>query len=102
MRDFVGGRECVTHHACGCIQARLDLADAEVKRLRQGIWDMATVCGMDTDGDTTPDHMVYPDIVELGLQEVRELRSAYDEACAELQADPNTFKVLGLGEDNKP
>jgi hypothetical protein len=39
-----------------------DLAD-ECVRLRQGLWDVAKVCGADTDGDDTPAALV-SDIVE--------------------------------------
>lgn len=52
----------------------------EVARLRQGLWDVATLTGFDTDGDETPDHMTYPDIVDLALREVERLREDYDNA----------------------
>ncbi len=31
MADFIGERECVTHFACGCIQARLARYEAALR-----------------------------------------------------------------------
>lgn len=53
---------------------RAEVAEAEVKRLRQGLWDAAALAGVDTDGDKTPEHLAYPDIVKWALEAVRELR----------------------------
>lgn len=58
---------------------------AEVRRLRQGLWDCAAISGADTDGDRTPDHMTYPDIVEYAKREVQSLRDDYDEALVEVK-----------------
>lgn len=52
----------------------------EIQRLRQGLWDVAIRTGFDNDSDETPDHMTFPDIVELALREVERLREDYDEA----------------------
>lgn len=59
-------------------------SQAEVKRLRQGLWDCATAAGIDTDGDTTPDHLAYPDIVDYALEAVSELRKDYLAALDEV------------------
>jgi hypothetical protein len=58
---------------------RWQIAKAEVQRLRQGLWDCAIATGMDHDGDLTPEHLAHPDIVELALREVREMRADYEE-----------------------
>ena len=52
---------------------------AEIERLRQGLWDVCIEAGMDSDGDKTPEHLVYPDLVDLAIEQVRELRSTYEE-----------------------
>ena len=49
----------------------------EIARLRQGLWDCATIAGMDTDGDKTPKALV-SDIVKLAIDEVTNLRKEYD------------------------
>lgn len=54
---------------------------AEVARLRQGLWDCAIAAGMDHDGDLTPEHCA-TDVVEVALREVRQLAKDYDEALA--------------------
>lgn len=56
---------------------------AEVHRLRQGLYDCAGISGADLDGNTTPDSLVYPDIVDYAKREVQQLRDDYDEALAE-------------------
>lgn len=50
----------------------------EVRRLRQGLWDVAAISGSDTDGQATPDAMTFPDIVEYAKREVQSLRNDYD------------------------
>lgn len=55
----------------------------EVRRLRQGLYDCAGISGADLDGNTTPDSLVYPDIVDYAKQEVQQLRDDYDESLAE-------------------
>lgn len=63
--------------------------EAEVKRLRQGLWDCAKVAGVDTDGDETPDHLAYPDIVKWALNAVSELRDDYNAALDEIPMLPD-------------
>lgn len=58
----------------------LKILSKEIDRLRQGLWDCAITAGMDHDGDMTPKHLASPDIVEVALREVREMRSDYEEA----------------------
>lgn len=62
------------------VRERAD-ALAEVKRLRQGLWNCAVAAGIDPDGDTTPDHLAFPDIVDFALEAVRELREDYNSAA---------------------
>lgn len=57
----------------------------EVRRLRQGLWDCVGISGADTDGQTSPDALTYPDIVEYAKREVGELRDDYDASLAECQ-----------------
>ena len=57
----------------------------EVERLRQGLWDCVAISGSDTDGQRTPDALVYPDIVDYAKREVQQLRDDYDEALAECE-----------------
>lgn len=54
-------------------------AEAEVKRLRQGIWDAYAELGFDTDGSATPDALV-SDIVTLIVEAAKEFRKDYDTA----------------------
>ena len=70
-------------------QERFERAEAEVKRLRQGLWDCAVAAGIDTDGNATPDHLAYPDIVKFALDAVCELRQDYDDALDELPMLPD-------------
>lgn len=54
---------------------------AEVDRLRQVCWDIYAACGEDTDGQKTapPPGAIRPDVPELALQAVRDLRKdCYD------------------------
>jgi hypothetical protein len=53
--------------------------EAEIKRLRQGLWDCARMAGADGDGNETPDHLAYPDIVEFAKRAVEEMRRDYDD-----------------------
>lgn len=55
-------------------------SQAEIARLRRGLLDVMTESGADTSGIDHPDQLVYPDIVEAALAEVRRLRLDY-EAC---------------------
>ena len=57
---------------------------ADIARLRQGLWDCAVECGIDTDGVPGPQHLAYPDIVEFALSAVRTLRADYDEVRDDL------------------
>lgn len=50
----------------------------ECLRLRQGLWDVAQVCGADTDGNATPAPLT-SDIVEFALGAAKDLRGSYDE-----------------------
>ncbi len=63
------------------IAARVEAAEAEVQRLRQGLWDCFREAGGDTDGNDTPDALV-SDIVPLAVDCVRDLREGYDEAIS--------------------
>jgi hypothetical protein len=56
----------------------------EVNGSRQILWDILLATGFDPDGDTeVPPPGVYtPDIPELALRYVRELREDWDQACA--------------------
>ena len=66
----------LTMYAKAHVQRVID----EVHRLRQGLWDCVAISGADTDGQLTPDALVYPDIVDYAKQEVQGLRDDYDEA----------------------
>lgn len=57
---------------------------SRIEELEQGMWDIATMCGFDTDGETTPRSLAYPDVIELAKEQVRELRDDYDAALDEL------------------
>lgn len=57
----------------------------EVRRLRQGLWDCVAISGADTDGQLTPDALVYPDLVDYAKREVGELRDEYDLATQECE-----------------
>lgn len=70
-------------------RVKVDRLEAEVKRLRQGLWDAAALAGVDTDGDETPNHLAYPDIVKWALDAVRELREDYDDALKDAPILPN-------------
>ena len=59
------------------------LAADEIGRLRQGLWDCAIIAGEDTDGNKTPDHLIFPDIVEFAKQAVQGLRNDYNECLDE-------------------
>lgn len=63
-------------------QSRMTQLVAEVRRLRQGLWDCARISGSDIEDDA-PDSLVYPDIVDYAKQEVQQLRDDYDESLAE-------------------
>lgn len=56
---------------------------AEVRRLRQGLYECAIISGVDTDGNTNPDSLTHPDIVEYATRSVQELRDDYNEELAE-------------------
>jgi hypothetical protein len=57
----------------------------EVRRLRQGLWDCALIAGVDGDGDKTPDHMTYPDIVKFAKDAVQELRNDHERLLDEMK-----------------
>lgn len=50
----------------------------ECLRLRQGLWDIAKVCGADTDGNDTPEPFM-SDVVRFAGEAAEDLRSSYDE-----------------------
>lgn len=54
-----------------------DLLD-EIIRLKIGLWDCATISGVDTDGNEHPFHMTYSDIVEYATRAVTDLRNDYN------------------------
>lgn len=51
----------------------------ECLRLRQGLWDVAKICGADTDGNDTPAPLI-SDIVEFTKEAATELRESCDGA----------------------
>jgi len=53
----------------------------EITRLRQILWDIYALCGCDQDGDpvAAAPGVYTPDIPELAVTAVRDLREAYDE-----------------------
>lgn len=65
------------------LAAAVEERDREIERLKQGLWDCAGAAGTDLDGDPTPRHLAYPDIVDFALNAVRELRRDYDEGLGE-------------------
>jgi hypothetical protein len=60
-------------------QAHNAKLEAQVERLRQGLWDVYAALGCDTDGDPTPVALV-SDIVELVVNAAKEARRDYDAA----------------------
>lgn len=57
--------------------------EAEIDRLRQGLWDVYRILGFDTDGDPTPSGLV-TDIVKVVTEAATEARKDYDDACYEI------------------
>jgi hypothetical protein len=55
-----------------------DLMD-ECLKLRQALWDVAKICGADTDGNDTPERLI-SSIVSFATDAARHLRDSYDEA----------------------
>lgn len=53
----------------------------ECLRLRQGLWDVAKLCGADTDGNDTPAPLV-SDIVAFALDAAQSLREGRDAPAA--------------------
>ena len=83
-----GGSIHLDHNA---VQRRVDMIaselsakDAEIERLRQGLWDCALAVGMDGDGNDTSRSLA-GDIVNLTLDCVREHRKDYDDLLDELK-----------------
>ena len=91
MRD--GGGAYVLHadHEAA-LAAAVEERDREIERLKQGLWDCAGEAGTDLDGDPTPRHLAYPDIVDFALRAVRELRRDYEEE----DLSPDGKDVSGL------
>lgn len=77
--EFPGHKEIACTNLEGWLGSRVPVLLAEVKRLRQGLWDCAAAAGEDTDGNETPDHLAHPDIVEYALNAIHELRKDYDD-----------------------
>jgi len=65
-------------------KAEVDRLRSEIDRLKQGLWDCARESGADLDGDETPIHLAFPDIVDFAVQEVRVLRESYEEALRDV------------------
>lgn len=61
-----------------------DAVADEIERLRQGIWDACIALGMDTDGNDTPRHLVFPPLADLIVREAQRARQDYDELLDEL------------------
>lgn len=61
--------------------------EAEVTRLRQILWDIYAACGEDTDGDRRAPKpgVMTPDVPELALEAVRELRRDSEAEAAQLE-----------------
>lgn len=70
-----------------------EIAEEEVKRLRQGIWEAYAALGFDTDGQATPEALV-SDIVALIVNAAMEFRKDYDEALQHVP-DPEPVVVGG-------
>lgn len=62
--------------------ADIEKLRAECVRLRQGLWDCYAAMGADTDGDATPDALVFPHLSRLVLSAAKELMGDYEQACA--------------------
>lgn len=60
-------------------------AEAEVERLRAGIWEMVGILGFDQDG-AEHHHLTHPDIVAYGVERATEMRKDYDEANDDFNA----------------
>jgi hypothetical protein len=72
------------------VEAGLRALRAERDALRERCFEIYVECGEDTDGARKLSDMgrLTPDIDELALRAVKELRGAYDEACDELNVVP--------------
>lgn len=100
LRDAIGS--CRTHGesldaVLAVVGPMLAAKDAEIERLRQGIWDMCIRLGMDHDGDLTPKQLTYPDITTVGLEEADRARDDYDEALDGItSAEADRDRLQGL------
>lgn len=65
------------------LQSTAKERDAEIERLRQGLWDCARVAGEDVH-DPTPCHMTFPDIVVFAIRAVETLSNDHDQLLNEL------------------
>lgn len=63
---------------------RISELEAENERLRQSIWDACIALGMDSDGNDTPRHLVFPSVADLIVREAQRARHDYDELLDEL------------------
>lgn len=81
--------ERLLRHITTALESTAKERDAEIERLRQGLWECAIAVGEDID-DPTPHYMTFPDIVEYALRAVREHRRDYDELLNELPLRGNS------------
>jgi hypothetical protein len=80
VRDDAGHDVWSLPAECDSLVARAaQVWQAEIERLRQGLWDCAVIAGEDPDGNETPAHLIFPDIVEFAQQAVQRLRRDYDD-----------------------
>jgi hypothetical protein len=106
VSDFVGDRECVTHHACGCIQARVRTLEAALYTAADDLYKAANQFGgLMPDGDN---RWIFEGKARRAQLQVAP-ESAQD---LELERKPSARQndsilisspgSAGLGEDNKP
>src|SRR5689334_10402324 len=76
-----GGRQMVENLRAEGENSRADFLEAlinEALRLRQRLWDVAKICGADTDGNDTPAPLD-SDIVGFAMNAATDLRKDYNE-----------------------
>lgn len=56
----------------------------EIRSLRQALWEIYGILGYDTDGDKSPDHLIFPTLEKLVVDAAKEFRAEYDELLAQL------------------
>jgi len=67
MPDFAGDRNCVTHHACDCIQRKADAFDSLLEDLRA---EMERLRGI---ADNPRVHNFYRDIADSSAQRLQQI-----------------------------